>query len=704
MLLLFKPFSCFSDLYNGISWKNSYETSDFTRFINYIENIHEMHIGLEEKEENRNNDDNDENAVDTAEDPYDELNDEEGPITSEQDDVHEKTTEALDIIRNSTNWLQESTSNQLNMRPVFDSDNPLPPAKVWKKAIMKQNMDKRNNEDTVEDTLEQHIPTVGQVMTARNEPEVTFTVQPSDEKDLDGIANDIIIEYSLNKKQKYAFKLAISNVIKRERKEETQQIIAYIGGPGGTGKSQIIKAIVAFHKKIKRKRTLKLTANTGTAAKVIGGSTTSTLFNLSNRQSKKPGKKSTLEKTFQDVKTVIVDEVSMIGCNQLAKISNKLTLGTGANAAYAFGDVDMLFFGDFYQFPPILDSPLYNAWKQGRKVSNSKGEAQKEAIMNVWKNLTHVVLLDEQMRVQDSAYLELLNRLREGKCTQSDVEMLNKRVIGHHVDITSISQNPIIVPGNELGMEINRLFAYRHSQNKQIFVTKAKDTYNKGKRLPRELADMIKDKPHTKTNQLPGELPLFVGMPIYISNNIAVELGLTNGTSGMVKAIHLQNVETISEQDTGFHHVQFTDTDCIIVELDDIEAIQLRGLQPNHIPIFPQSGSFQVELKRKKTSGKVKKISVNRTHFPIVPRFSVTGHKSQGLTLEKAIVDLVPNPKYKGSVEVSHSYVPLSRVRRLEPLTILREFPASVILKPAENEARTAMMIHFKEVDLCKGM
>ena len=173
---------------------------------------------------------------------------------------------------------------------------------------------------------------------------------------------------------------------------------------------------------------------------------------------------------------------------------------------------------------------------------------------------------------------------------------------------------------------------------------------------------------------------------------------------GIVKAIHLQNAQTVSDQDTGFHHVEFTDTDCIIVELDDITAKPLQGLQPNHIPIFPQSGSFSVTLKKQNTNGRVKTISVNRTHFPIVPRFSVTGHKSQGLTLEKAIVDLLPNPKYKGSVEVSHSYVPLSRVRRLEDLTILREFPASVILKPKENEARTAMMTHFKEIDLCKGM
>ena len=96
---------------------------------------------------------------------------------------------------------------------------------------------------------------------------------------------------------------------------------------------------------------------------------------------------------------------------------------------------------------------------------------------------------------------------------------------------------------------------------------------------------------------------------------------------------------------------------------------------------------------------------MTRKHFPIVPRFSVTAHKSQGLTLEKAIVDLVPNPKYRGTQqEVSFAYVPLSRVRRLEDLTILREFPASVILNPREDEGRRLMMQQFKEMDLCKDM
>ena len=215
---------------------------------------------------------------------------------------------------------------------------------------------------------------------------------------------------------------------------------------------------------------------------------------------------------------------------------------------------------------------------------------------------------------------------------------------------------------------------------------------------------MIKDKPHTSTGQLPGELPLYIGMPIYISNNIATELGITNGTKGIVKAIHLENGKTISEEETGFHPVVFNDLDCVIAELDDVSVKPLRGLQPNQIPIFPQDGSFDIKLKSLNSKGKRKKVKVRRKQFPIVPRFGITGHKSQGQTLEIAIVDLVPNPKFRGPVDVSVPYVPLSGVRRLQDLTVLREFPPSVVLNPEENLARKAMMAHFKEIDLCKDM
>ena len=100
---------------------------------------------------------------------------------------------------------------------------------------------------------------------------------------------------------------------------------------------------------------------------------------------------------------------------------------------------------------------------------------------------------------------------------------------------------------------------------------------------------------------------------------------------------------------------------------------------------------------------KSKSVSVNRCHFPIVPRFACTAHKSQGMTLDKAIIDLLPQPSMKGKVDVNFAYVPLSRVRRLKDLTILRPFDPSVI-KIQPNAACVAMMEHFKTMDKCKDM
>ena len=121
----------------------------------------------------------------------------------------------------------------------------------------------------------------------------------------------------------------------------------------------------------------------------------------------------------------------------------------------------------------------------------------------------------------------------------------------------------------------------------------------------------------------------------------------------------------------------------------------LDGLPLNHIPIFPMKKNFKVSM-----PGKQRSLTVYREHFPIVPLFSCTAHKSQGQKLSKAIIDLVPTGKPKG---IEFAYVPLSRIRRLTDLTILRPFPPSVI-KRKVNEACAAMMEELKARDLCKDM
>ena len=130
---------------------------------------------------------------------------------------------------------------------------------------------------------------------------------------LDTIIANIVTELSLNQKQKVAFRLAVTNVVEREWKEEVKQIIPYIGGLDGIGKSEVIKAIAAFHEELKLMHQLKFCSYTGMPAKNITGSIILSLAGLRNVNFSKLGKK------WDVVKTVLLDETSMVGCRLLAK-------------------------------------------------------------------------------------------------------------------------------------------------------------------------------------------------------------------------------------------------------------------------------------------------------------------------------------------------------------------------------------------------
>src|ERR1700722_18509532 len=61
-----------------------------------------------------------------------------------------------------------------------------------------------------------------------------------------------------------------------------------------------------------------------------------------------------------------------------------------------------------------------------------------------------------------------------------------------------------------------------------------------------------------------------------------------------------------------------------------------------------------------------KKCTIRRTQLPILPAFAMTAHKSQGLTLPKAFIDL---ESCRGS---ESSYVMVSRVKSIDDLLIMR--------------------------------
>ena len=132
---------------------------------------------------------------------------------------------------------------------------------------------------------------------------------------------------------------------------------------------------------------------------------------------------------WEGVDYLFVDEVSMIGCEMLHKISRGLTDAKGCTTA--FGGVNMIFAGDFAQLPPIGDTRLYKDVNTASVTTAATNRGQSKALGRLlWLSVETVVMLDESMRQSGSGnagFVDLLQRLRDGGCNAGDYDLLAGR-------------------------------------------------------------------------------------------------------------------------------------------------------------------------------------------------------------------------------------------------------------------------------------
>ena len=206
-----------------------------------------------------------------------------------------------------------------------------------------------------------------------------------------------------------------------------------------------------------------------------------------------------------------------------------------------------------------------------------------------------------------------------------------------------------------------------------------------------DLARRLLSLPDNKTEHLPGYLPLIPGMPVLLQENIACELGLSNGAQGIFRELVYDptseftsgSTEGIFTPDTIFvRNVHYA-----LVEIPKSKIQKLDSLSPLLIPIPIVEKTFEANFEKlyadKSPIMKILKdkklkttITVKRKTLPLIPAYSITTHKSQGQTLPKIIIDLNMPP---GMVEVASAYVPLSRVQQLTDLVILQDFPVDAL-------------------------
>ncbi|KAH7921155.1 hypothetical protein BV22DRAFT_1019909, partial [Leucogyrophana mollusca] len=160
---------------------------------------------------------------------------------------------------------------------------------------------------------------------------------------------------------------------------------------------------------------------------------------------------------------------------------------------------------------------------------------------------------------------------------------------------------------------------------------------------------------------LPGFVALYEGMPVILRmRNLSTDLGITNGSQGIVKKIV-----------TGVCPNGFTYATCALVYFP-YSKVELTGLPKGVFPILPVPWTLNTLLPD--GDSMQQKLKITRHQLPIQPAFAVTGHSAQGKTLPKVLVNL-----HEGGFG---AYVAASRARSRDGLCITETITLDQLNKP----------------------
>ena len=106
------------------------------------------------------------------------------------------------------------------------------------------------------------------------------------------------------------------------------QLKMYLGGMGGTGKSQVLKALVEFFKERNKSHCIMILAPTGSAAALLNGSTYHSVLGIGSESNNQAKNEQTSQRNICEhldgVNYIFLDKISMVACHKLYQISASL--------------------------------------------------------------------------------------------------------------------------------------------------------------------------------------------------------------------------------------------------------------------------------------------------------------------------------------------------------------------------------------------
>ncbi|KAJ7161930.1 hypothetical protein C8R43DRAFT_831160, partial [Mycena crocata] len=165
----------------------------------------------------------------------------------------------------------------------------------------------------------------------------------------------------------------------------------------------------------------------------------------------------------------------MVGCAMLHDISQALSMAKGNDLA--FGGINVVFAGDFAQLPPVGQKALY-AHMDSKAISSAGTKLGQKVLFGkfLWLTVDTVVILSQNMRQsgpENRPFVELLGRLRDGRCTDADYALLNTR-LASNVDVDWESERwstaPAIVATNGVkdALNIKKAFDFANQTGRPL--------------------------------------------------------------------------------------------------------------------------------------------------------------------------------------------------------------------------------------------